>query len=283
MSGRLYVVATPLGNMGDVTERAKEILEEVDEWIVEDSRRSAKLRDQLGLPKKPMNRYYDENETRRTPELIEKLEQGVDMALMSDAGTPVIADPGYELITHARERGLDVRPVPGVSAPIAALSVSGFPANEFLFLGFFPRTPEKRRDKLLEIENLGRTVIFFEAPHRIRETLKAVRSFLGDRKLFVAREMTKQYEEYRTGGADDLLEELDEETEKGEFTVIVHPGEGETVDAESYLEELIRKGMKLSDAARMAAEYSEETRSDLYQTGLDIQDRIEGDDDDEGY
>lgn len=283
MSGRLYVVATPLGNMGDVTERAKEVLEEVDEWIVEDSRRSAKLRDQLGLPKKPMNRYYDENETRRTPELIEKLEQGVDMALMSDAGTPVIADPGYELITHARERDLDVRPVPGVSAPIAALSVSGFPANEFLFLGFFPRTPEKRRDKLLEIENLGRTVIFFEAPHRIRETLKAVRSFLGDRKLFVAREMTKQYEEYRTGSADDLLEELDEETEKGEFTVLVHPGEGETVDAESYLEELIRKGMKLSDAARMAAEYSEETRSDLYQTGLDIQDRIEGDDDDEGY
>lgn len=279
MSGCLYVVATPIGNMGDITERAKDVLEDVDEWIVEDSRRSAKLRDQLGLPKRPMNRYYDEKETRQTPELIKKLKCGRDMALMSDAGTPVIADPGYELIHRAREEGLPVKPVPGVSAPIAALSVSGFPAHEFLFIGYFPRTSEKRRDKLLEIQHFDGTVVFFEAPHRIEETLRAVRTYLGDRELFLAREMTKQYEEYRTGPADELLEGLDEEQGKGEFTVLVHPGEGEDVDPEKYIEDLLRKGMKLSDAARVASKYAEKTRSELYKVGLDVQDRLEDEND----
>lgn len=275
MAGTLYVVATPLGNMRDVTVRAKDVLSEVDEWVVEDSRRAAKLRDNLGLPKKPMNRYYDENETRQTPELLKTLLSGTDMALLSDAGTPVIADPGYELIHRAREEGVEVKPIPGVSAPIAALSVSGFPANEFLFIGFFPRTPEKRRDKLLEIKYFQGTVVFFEAPHRIEETLKAVRTYLGDRKLFVGREMTKQYEEYRTGSAEELLDELIGDNLKGEFTVLIHPAEEESVNPEDFLEELLRKGMKLSDAARVAGKFSDQTRSDLYQLGLDIQDRLE--------
>lgn len=275
MAGTLYVVATPLGNMRDVTVRAKDVLSEVDEWVVEDSRRAAKLRDNLGLPKKPMNRYYDENETRQTPELLKTLQSGTDMALLSDAGTPVIADPGYELIHRAREEGVEVKPIPGVSAPIAALSVSGFPANEFLFIGFFPRTPEKRRDKLLEIKYFQGTVVFFEAPHRIEETLKAVRTYLGDRKLFVGREMTKQYEEYRTGSAEELLDELIGDNLKGEFTVLIHPAEEESVNPEDFLEELLRKGMKLSDAARVAGKFSDQTRSDLYQLGLDIQDRLE--------
>jgi 16S rRNA (cytidine1402-2'-O)-methyltransferase len=226
-----------------------------------------------------MNRYYDENETRQTPELLEKLKQGRDMALMSDAGTPVIADPGYELVRRAREENLEVRPVPGASAPVAALSVSGFPAHEFLFIGYFPRTNEKRRDKLLEIQHFEGTVIFFEAPHRIEETLKAIRTYLGDRKLFLGREMTKQYEQYRTGPAEEMLEGLDQETGKGEFTVLVHPGEGEDVDPEAYLEDLLRKGMKLSDAARVASKYAERTRSELYKVGLDVQDRLEDDDD----
>lgn len=275
MAGTLYVVATPVGNLGDITVRAKEVLAEVDEWIVEDSRRSAKLRNELNLPDKPMNQYYDENETRRTPKLIETLESGIDMALMTDAGTPVISDPGYELVTRAREKDLDVKPVPGVSAPVAALSVSGFPADEFMFAGFMPRSNEKRRDKLLEIKNLTLTVIFFEAPHRIRETLKAIRTYLGDRKVFMGREMTKQYEEYVTGTAEDLLEDLDDDTEQGEFTILIHPAEDDHVVPEDYLEELLSKGMKLSDAARITAHYSSETRSDLYQTGLDIQDDLE--------
>lgn len=275
MAGTLYVVATPLGNMRDITVRAKDVLGEVDEWIVEDSRRAAKLRDNLGLPKKPMNRYYDENETRQTPELIDALKSGLEMALVSDAGTPVVADPGYELINRAREEDISVRPVPGVSAPIAALSVSGFPATEVLFIGFFPRSPEKRRDKLLELKYFQGTVVFFEAPHRIEETLKAIRTYLGDRELFIGREMTKQYEEYRTGTADEFLEELDEETSQGEFTVLIHPAEEENVEPEEFLEQLLKKGMKLSDAARVAGKFSEKTRSDLYDLGLDVQDRLE--------
>jgi 16S rRNA (cytidine1402-2'-O)-methyltransferase len=278
MSGSLYVVATPIGNLSDVTERAKEILSEVDEWVVEDSRRAAKLRDGLGLSSKPMNRYYDENETRQTPELIKKLESGLDLALLCDAGTPLISDPGFELVREARQRELEVLPVPGVSAVTAALSVSGFPSSEFLFIGYFPRTREKRREKLLEIQHFPGTVVFFEAPHRIDECLKAVRTHLGDRRLFVGREMTKQHEDYWTGTADGLLGRLNEETEKGEFTVLVHPGEGEDVDAEEYLGDLLRRGMKLSDAARVAATYSKRTRSELYKVGLDLQDDIESDD-----
>lgn len=275
MGGTLYVVATPLGNMRDVTLRAKDVLEEVDEWIVEDSRRAATLRDNLGLPKKTMNRYYDENETRQVPELIQALNSGLDMALISDAGTPAIADPGYELISRARAEDIEVRPVPGVSAPIAALSVSGFPASEFYFIGYFPRTAPKRREKLLEIKHLQQTVVFFEAPHRIEETLKAVRTYLGDRELFAGREMTKQYEEYRTGTADELLDVFTGERRKGEFTVLVHPAEEESVDPEEYLEQLLRKGMKLSEAAKVAGKFSGRTRSDLYDLGLDIQDRLE--------
>ncbi|MFB6226773.1 MAG: 16S rRNA (cytidine(1402)-2'-O)-methyltransferase [bacterium] len=275
MSGRLYVVATPLGNIRDITLRAKDVLSDVDEWIVEDSRRAAKLRDNLGLPKKPMNRYYDENETRRTPELLQKLKQGLEMALVSDAGTPVIADPGYELINRSRSEGIEVHPVPGVSAPVAALSVSGFPASEFLFIGFFPRTQPKRREKLLEVKYYQGTVVFFEAPHRLEETLKTIRTYLGDRQLFVGREMTKQYEQYRTGTADELLDVFQDEQRKGEFTILLHPAEEESVEPEQFLEELLKKGMKLSEAAKIAGTFSDRKRSDLYQVGLDVQDKLE--------
>lgn len=278
MDGQLFVVATPVGNLGDITDRAKTVLNEVDEWIVEDTRRTAKLRDQLGLSKKPMTSYYDENETRRIPELIDKLERGLELALVTDAGTPVISDPGHEIVYEAREQGFEVVPVPGVSAPVAALSVSGFPADEFLYIGYFPRTSEKRRDKLLEIKNLPVTVVLFEAPHRIEETLKAIRTYLGERLLFVGREMTKQHEEYLTGTADELLDRFDEDNKKGEFTLLVHPGEGENPDPEEYLEELLARGMKMSNAARIAAQYSDRNRSELYKVGLDIQDEMESND-----
>ncbi len=275
MAGSLYVVATPIGNLGDITARAEDILSGVDEWIVEDTRRAAKLRDGLGLPNKPLNQYYDQNETRQTPELVDKLESGLDLALMCDAGTPLISDPGFELVREARNRDIEVLPVPGVNSAVTALSVSGFPVSEFLFIGYFPRTSEKRRDKLLEIKHFPGTVVFFEAPHRIRDCLKTVRTYLGDRKLFLAREMTKKHEEYLTGTADELLDRIEGESEKGEFTVLVHPGKGEDLDPEKYLEELLARGMKLSKAARITATYSERTRSDLYRVGLGLQETLE--------
>lgn len=268
----LYVVATPLGNVRDVTLRAMDVLTECDEWVVEDSRRAGKLKQELDLPDKPMNRYYDERERQQTPELIEKLVRGLDLALICDAGTPVISDPGYNLIRGARSEGVEVRPVPGASAPIAALSVSGFPSDEFLYVGYLPEKRKARRDKLLELKHFPTTVVFFEAPHRMEETLGAIRSYLGDRRLFVGREMTKRYEEYREGTAAELLEVFEESGYRGEFTVLLHPPEEESTDPEAFLGDLLKKGMKLSDAARVAARYSGETRSDLYRRGLELQD-----------
>lgn len=271
----LNVVSTPIGNIRDITLRALDVLEEADAWVVEDSRRAGKLREHLDLPKKEMIRYYDENEDRQVPDIMERLNRGDNLALMSDAGTPLISDPGYKLVKRARDEGIDVRPIPGPTAGITALSVSGFPSDQFLFYGYVPRSQKARRDQLLSIQYLEATVIFFEAPHRIEETLTAIRSHLGDRSLFMGREMTKQYEQYREGTADQLLDELDEETTRGEFTILVHPYEGESVSAKEYLRKLLERGLSLSDAAGVTAQYSDHTRNELYEVGLDVQDEME--------
>lgn len=269
----LSVVATPVGNLRDITLRALDALREADAWVVEDSRRAGRLRTEFDLPEVPMIRYYDEVEERQVDQILERLRSGESLALLCDAGTPMIADPGYDLINAAREAEVEVRPVPGASAPVAALSVSGFPSDEFLFIGFFPRTDKKRRDRLLELKYFPGTVIFFEAPHRLRATLRAVRSYLGSRRLFVAREMTKQFEEYRRGTAGELLEFFGEEP-KGEVTVLVHPAEPPSPDPEQYLRELLERGLQLKDAARAAARYTSRTKSDLYREGLGIQEAL---------
>ncbi|MFP4686906.1 MAG: 16S rRNA (cytidine(1402)-2'-O)-methyltransferase [bacterium] len=271
----LYVVATPLGNMKDITIRAREMLAEVDEWVVEDTRRAGKLRDLLDLPKKPLNSYYDEVEQMRVEPLIEKLKQGSDLALLSDAGTPAISDPGYLLIKRAHDEGIEVRPLPGACAPLVALSVSGFPSDQFLFIGFLPKKSKAIRDKLLEIKHFQGTVICFESPQRFLETLRKIRSFLGDRRLFIAREMTKKFEEYRRANCSDLIKYFEQNKPQGEFTLLIHPREEEkTIDPEEYLRELLKKGLKLSDAAKAAASFSPQPKSELYKKGLAIQEEI---------
>ncbi len=271
----LYVVATPLGNMKDITDRAREVLAEADEWVVEDSRRAGKLRDLLGLPKKTLNSYYDEVEEMRVEPLVDKLKRGLDLALVSDAGTPAVSDPGYLLIKRAHEEDIQVRPVPGPCAPVSALSVSGFPSDQFLFVGFLPRKSKALRDKLLEVKFFQGTVICFEAPQRILETLRKIRSFLGERELFIAREMTKKFEEYRSAPCSQLIEYFTENKPQGEFTLLIHPASEKKIDPEDYLRELLEKGLRLSDAAKAAASFSPLPKSELYKKGLEIQEELE--------
>ncbi len=275
--GRLYVVATPLGNRKDITERAREVLSEVDEWVVEDTRRSSKLAQMYEISPPPMNSYYDEVEEMRVEPLVRKLKSGKKLALLSDAGTPAISDPGYLLVKRAHEENIEVRPLPGANAPVAALSASGFPSDRYVFMGFLPRKNKARRDTLLEVKNFPGTVIFFESPRRLVDCLQKIRSFLGNRDIFIAREMTKKFEEYRRGTATELIDYYKNNESRGEFTVLVHPqdDEEETVDSRQYLRDLLRKGLKLSDAAKAAAKFSEKTRSELYKVGLDIQEELE--------
>lgn len=268
-TGRLWVVATPLGNLGDITERAKRVLSDVDHWVVEDTRRSGRLREQLDLPKRPMTSYYDEVEQIRVDPLFRKLRAGEELALISDAGTPALHDPGQLLVDRCHEEEIPVRPVPGPSAPTAALSVSGFPAEPFLFQGYFPRKQKARRDLLLKLKHFPGSVVIFESPNRILDALAVMERYLGDRRVFVAREMTKQHEEYLRGPIREIRETLDGGEVRGEFTLVLEPGTEDEVDPEEYLKELLERGIQLKEAARAAAYFSEESRSDLYQKGLE--------------
>ncbi len=273
--GRLYVVATPLGNREDITQRARKVLEEVDEWVVEDTRRSSKLAQMYGIDPPPMNSYYDEVEEMRVEPLVDKLKRGKKLALLSDAGTPAISDPGYLLVKRAHEENIEVRPTPGPNAPVAALSASGFPSDRYVFMGFLPRKNKARRDTLLEIKNFPGTVIFFESPRRLIDCLQKIRTFLGNREIFVAREMTKKFEEYRRGTTGELIDYYKDNEPRGEFTVLIHPEDEDRVDSREYLRELLEKGLKLSDAAKAAARFSKKSRSELYKVGLDIQEELE--------
>lgn len=190
------MVATPIGNLDDLTFRAVKCLKEVHLIACEDTRRTAKLLNHLGI-KKPLISCFEHNEMARIDELLEKIAQGHDLALVSDAGTPTISDPGFALVRAAHERGITVCPIPGPSALIAALSVSGLPTDEFLFAGFLPRTQAARRTRLQALAPHTATLIFYESPHRVLESLADMMAILGDREAFLSREITKMHEELR--------------------------------------------------------------------------------------
>ena len=190
MPGRLYVVATPIGNLEDITYRAVRVLGEVDLIACEDTRQTRKLLDHYGI-QKPAVSYHEHNETERAEELAGRLREGAAIALVSDAGAPLVSDPGYRLVRAAIESGIAVYPIPGPSAVVAALSASGLPTDSFRFAGFLPHKPGQRIKALEAIADEHVTVIFYEAPHRILESLEAVEQTLGDRPVVVARELTK--------------------------------------------------------------------------------------------
>lgn len=193
--GTLFVVATPIGNLDDLTYRAVKCLETVDLIACEDTRRTARLLNHLGLHK-PLLSCFEHNEASRVDEILAQVAAGRNVALVSDAGTPTISDPGFVLVRAARERGFRVVPIPGPSAVIAALSASGLPTDQFLFAGFLPRTAKARRDRIAELKDVRATLVFYEAPHRVLEALADLRAGLSDRDAFLAREATKVHEEY---------------------------------------------------------------------------------------
>jgi len=218
--GTLYIVSTPIGNMEDITIRALRILKEVDLIAAEDTRRTGLLLKHFGI-QAPLTSYFEGNELRKREFILAKLKEGKNVALVSDAGTPGISDPGFRLIQLAIENQLPIIPIPGSSAVITALSVSGLPTDAFLFKGFLPHKSKKRRDLLKELENVRETLVFYESPHRISETLRDILEILGDREIVLTRELTKVYEEIIRGKVSEILNQVGDRTLKGEITLVI--------------------------------------------------------------
>jgi 16S rRNA (cytidine1402-2'-O)-methyltransferase len=220
MSGTLYIVATPIGNLEDITLRALRVLRETDLIACEDTRHTRKLLAHHQISK-PTVSYHEHNERERSAELIKKLEDGVNIALVSDAGTPLVSDPGFRIVREAIDRHIPVVPVPGPSAILAALSASGLPARDFAFFGFLPARRAARRTRLGELAKLESTLVFYEAPHRILHTIADAKEILGNRECVVARELTKLHEEFVRGSLSQP--DLPESAARGEIVLIIAP------------------------------------------------------------
>jgi 16S rRNA (cytidine1402-2'-O)-methyltransferase len=218
--GVLYVVGTPIGNLEDISLRALRILKEVDLVAAEDTRRTRHLLTHYGI-KKPLLSYFSHNKVRRSRDLLRGLAHGQDIALVSEAGMPGVSDPGALIVNLAREQGVEVISVPGPSAPVTALAVSGFPGTRVVFEGFLSPKRGRRQRRLREVAREDRTLIFFESPHRLSATLKDMRDILGARRVLLAREMTKKFEETRRGQLSDFIERFDQEEPRGEFTLVI--------------------------------------------------------------
>ena len=221
MAGTLYLVATPIGNLADITHRALQVLKDVDLIACEDTRHTHKLLQHYGIETKTIS-YHEHNEQQRAAELIDLLKQGSDIAVVSDAGTPSISDPGFRLVRAAIESDVAVVPVPGPSALISALIAAGLPTDEFFFAGFLPARANARRARLSELRSVPGTLIFYEAPHRLAATLKDAHEILGEREAVVARELTKLHEDIRRGRLSELATHYsNEENPRGEIVVLI--------------------------------------------------------------
>jgi 16S rRNA (cytidine1402-2'-O)-methyltransferase len=218
--GRLYVVATPIGNLEDITLRALRVLKEADLIACEDTRQTLKLLSHFDIQKRLVS-YHEHNEITRAPEIVIELEQGAKVALVSDAGTPAISDPGHRLVSLCLRHGIKVEPVPGPSAFVAALAASGMPVDEFTFVGFLPARQSARRKSLRALAAEPRTLALYEAPHRLSDTLEDALEILGNRPVVIAREVTKIYEEFLRGHLQEVLAEVRKKPARGEITLLI--------------------------------------------------------------
>lgn len=271
-NGTLYLCATPIGNLADITLRVLETLREVRLVAAEDTRRTRKLFSRYGIST-PMISYREENREKAGSTVISTLEEGNDVALVSDAGTPGISDPGSHLLCACLDRGLKVEVLPGPSAVVTALVASGLPAGRFAFEGFLPRKQGPRARALKALKNETRTMVFFEAPSRVKGMLGAILEQLGDRRIALARELTKKFEQVLRGNVSSLLEELECTAPRGEYVIVVEGStRSECLSPEQALEAvdaLLREGMSLKDATgRLAGPGTGLSRRELYDAAV---------------
>jgi 16S rRNA (cytidine1402-2'-O)-methyltransferase len=274
VAGELFIVTTPIGNLEDITQRALRVLREVDVIACEDTRHTQKLLNHFGISTKAIS-YHEHNERERAAELCQSIESGKNVALVSDAGTPLISDPGFRILNAAIERGISVVPVPGPTALTTALAASGLPTDQFLFAGFLPSRASARRTKLEGLAANPATLIFYEAPHRIVATLKDARDVLGTRHAVVARELTKLHEEFARGTLAELVEHFSGKPSiRGEIVLMISGRGGEPAPAEATtppeqqlrdrVDQLERDGLDSKVALKQAARELGIKRADAY-------------------
>jgi len=269
--GILYIVGTPIGNLEDVSLRSLRILGEVDLIAAEDTRRTRKLLTHYEI-KTPLTSYHEHNKLTRLDELLSTLRQR-DVALVSEAGMPGLSDPGYELIQAAIARDIPVVPVPGPSALITALVVSGLPTDSFLYLGFLPRRQKERRQRLASVAGERHTLVAFEAPHRLLASLADLQAVLGDRRIALARELTKVYEEVWRGSISQALAHLEENPPRGEFTLVIEGAKGELAtwdegQVREALADLLAEGVGRKEAVKAVAELAGWPKREVYKVAL---------------
>ncbi len=273
--GTLYIVGTPIGNLEDITFRAVRILQTVDIIAAEDTRHTGKLLQHFQV-KTPQVSYHEHNRTSRIPELLEHLVNNKAIALVSDAGMPGISDPGYELVKACIEAGIPVVPIPGASAAITALSAAGLPTDRFVFEGFLPAKTQHRQEHLESLQTESRTLIFYESPHRLRDTLQDLALVWGsDRQIVLGRELTKLYEEFWRGTIAQAIAYYTQREPQGEYTLVVAgiPASQPQLTEEELkaeLKQLISQGISRSQASRQLAKFTSLPRRQLYQLALSI-------------
>ena len=273
--GTLYLVATPIGNLEDITFRAIRILKEADLIAAEDTRHTGKLLHHFQI-ETPQISYHEHNAQTRIPQLVEKLQTGQTIALVSDAGMPGISDPGYELVCACAEAGIVVSPIPGPAAVISAISASALPSDRFTFEGFLPVKGKARTERLTQFATEPRTLVLYESPHRLLKTLADLQSHLGgERRITVARELTKRYEEFWRGTVDEAIEHFTHTEPRGEFTVAIagHTPTPQTISEADLLQQLkalIATGISPSKASRQLAQATGVSKREIYQLSLTL-------------
>jgi 16S rRNA (cytidine1402-2'-O)-methyltransferase len=266
VTGRLYVVATPIGNLADITLRALRVLGDVDVIAAEDTRTTKKLLSHHGIAT-PLVSYHDHNEVVRTPELLARLRAGESVAVVSEAGTPSISDPGYRLVEAAIGADVPVEPIPGASAVLAAIVVSGLPTDSFVFEGFLPRRGGERRKRLEALAGERRTLVMFESPHRVDASLADMLTVLGDRPAALCRELTKLHEEVRRAPLSQLLASVERTPVKGELVLVVEGAPEAVPDLDAAVAEVLKRkgaGESVREATRAVAEQRGVARRALY-------------------
>lgn len=275
--GKLYIVATPIGNLGDISQRAIEVLNQVGLIAAEDTRHSSRLLQHYSISTRAFA-LHEHNETQKSAWMVEQLSSGIDIALISDAGTPLISDPGYQLVNVCRKAGLDVVPIPGACAVITALCAAGLPTDAFQFIGFLPVKSQAKVNVLSSVAQSSITSIMYEAPRRIRGTLNDMASLFSDtRKVVLAKELTKSFETFVSGTVKEVLAWLDEESarEKGEFVLLVSPDDKSDLETPTEALSLLKELLALlpaKQASAVVAKHYQLKKNDLYKITLELKD-----------